>query len=366
MSQLLDQQFDNQCQICFEEYNDKNVVPYLISPCGHPYCKGCLDKLDSNKCPSCRNPIIHKIKNFLALNLLYNNVERTSAFNNKQLNESKEVKKLLNKFESSLAKVEEIHTETKEKLKAIKKANGAKPKANKVKEWNELLKTILNKMKELNLDVNTYQVDLSNNTKDKVKPVNFAFNFASTALSSKILVNESSSDSEDSDSSDSSNSEDSSFESTDDFRYFIEDWNPKPKPPKPKFDPTQYFQDSHFQFFPTQTKYISPPQSKDIIDAYRPKRLDEQRAWELPQTRKPMLQYIDPPQSRGQNAWQKRLDELYRIWELPQTRKPMLVGYVKRNGREVYIGPRRGVFSVRESGSKDYSQVITEQGVYLI
>ena len=42
------------CTICFERYNTVGNKPYLISPCGHCYCKACLDKLKEKTCPECR------------------------------------------------------------------------------------------------------------------------------------------------------------------------------------------------------------------------------------------------------------------------------------------------------------------------
>lgn len=43
------------CPICREDYNKTNKKIYVIFPCGHSFCKKCLDKI--NVCAICREPI---------------------------------------------------------------------------------------------------------------------------------------------------------------------------------------------------------------------------------------------------------------------------------------------------------------------
>ena len=58
------------CQVCFENYNDKDNQPYAIIPCGHTFCKLCLESLKETKCPKCRREISEKIVNYAILDVL--------------------------------------------------------------------------------------------------------------------------------------------------------------------------------------------------------------------------------------------------------------------------------------------------------
>lgn len=48
-----DPEFIN-CYVCLNTWED----PYTI-PCGHTFCKGCIDQLQSPKCPICRGEFTH-------------------------------------------------------------------------------------------------------------------------------------------------------------------------------------------------------------------------------------------------------------------------------------------------------------------
>ena len=58
------------CSICSDRYNRVDKQPYLIIPCGHCYCKSCLDKLPQKICPVCRGPFNSTIINRPILDLL--------------------------------------------------------------------------------------------------------------------------------------------------------------------------------------------------------------------------------------------------------------------------------------------------------
>ena len=48
------------CKICFEEY-----VNCLIMPCMHfVSCKKCIEKIQDNNCPLCRNPFLEYLEIF--------------------------------------------------------------------------------------------------------------------------------------------------------------------------------------------------------------------------------------------------------------------------------------------------------------
>ena len=64
------------CSVCFEEYNDKDRVPLIIT-CSHTFCKPCLVQLPSPKaCPMCRKlfttGIDHLQKNLTIIHLVSN------------------------------------------------------------------------------------------------------------------------------------------------------------------------------------------------------------------------------------------------------------------------------------------------------
>ena len=50
----------NTCNICWE-----GEIKECISPCGHTFCSGCLDKLNDRACPTCRQTIEKRIRLFL-------------------------------------------------------------------------------------------------------------------------------------------------------------------------------------------------------------------------------------------------------------------------------------------------------------
>ena len=47
-----------ECQICFENFDSNNVIPKILTKCGHSFCKICLNRLSLNSlsilCPICR------------------------------------------------------------------------------------------------------------------------------------------------------------------------------------------------------------------------------------------------------------------------------------------------------------------------
>lgn len=63
----------NTCPICFELFLPPNNQPYILFPCGHTFCKACLDcakkRYGKKTCPFCR-----KIYNSMAPNLSLQNL----------------------------------------------------------------------------------------------------------------------------------------------------------------------------------------------------------------------------------------------------------------------------------------------------
>ena len=58
------------CQICFENYNGNTNQPLVIIPCGHSFCKFCLENLNDSVCPKCRRDITEKVLNYAILDVL--------------------------------------------------------------------------------------------------------------------------------------------------------------------------------------------------------------------------------------------------------------------------------------------------------
>ena len=66
------------CPICYENYNDREKIPRILS-CGHTFCQNCLMDLRTTNiltCPTCRtyfSPDVKQlIKNFTILDYIYN------------------------------------------------------------------------------------------------------------------------------------------------------------------------------------------------------------------------------------------------------------------------------------------------------
>ena len=55
---LYDQVMSNTCPICFELFLPPRNQPYILFPCGHTFCKSCIDRAAGpskvNSCPFCR------------------------------------------------------------------------------------------------------------------------------------------------------------------------------------------------------------------------------------------------------------------------------------------------------------------------
>ena len=59
------------CEICFEKYNTEANKPYSLYPCGHTYCKSCLDKLIKKECPTCKRELRDQQVNYALMAILH-------------------------------------------------------------------------------------------------------------------------------------------------------------------------------------------------------------------------------------------------------------------------------------------------------
>jgi hypothetical protein len=63
-----------ECSICTEDFEETELKrPFTLSPCGHCFCMGCLNRLTLNRCPECRRFIEQKTLNRGLLSLIEKN-----------------------------------------------------------------------------------------------------------------------------------------------------------------------------------------------------------------------------------------------------------------------------------------------------
>ena len=54
-----------QCSVCMENYNSQLNPPYTCNPCGHVFCKVCIEnwRRSHQTCPTCRGQVLNIIQN---------------------------------------------------------------------------------------------------------------------------------------------------------------------------------------------------------------------------------------------------------------------------------------------------------------
>ena len=179
---------NTECSICINEYNCTTLKPWVITPCGHTYCKTCLDRieLEGNKCPGCRGPIATKMENRIVLDLmddinfkskqldakikldkiiaLIDKLEKETAINpkhfiekhfenikiqiNKHYNDT--IEHLNQKTRKMMQKLDEIKKQTLNQIPAVERLDLVKLKMSTIPDWDKELK---------NVNVNTRKVE---------------------------------------------------------------------------------------------------------------------------------------------------------------------------------------------------------------
>ena len=76
-----------ECEICFNSYDAIKIKPYSLYPCGHTFCKTCLDQIQKQECPKCKREIIGEQINYALLDALDLNKTKVIQTKSTQLNE---------------------------------------------------------------------------------------------------------------------------------------------------------------------------------------------------------------------------------------------------------------------------------------
>ena len=77
----------DKCDICYEVYNSQLNPPYTCQPCGHVFCKPCIDtwiRDHNNNCPTCRLNIQNIVQNRDLLELIESNNSQVQSGNNSE------------------------------------------------------------------------------------------------------------------------------------------------------------------------------------------------------------------------------------------------------------------------------------------
>ncbi len=74
-----------QCGICFEWMDQPDRAPTILFPCGHTFCKDCIQKLAKRNCPHCRRTIEQQAPNI--------ELQKMIQFHKEQIAKMKRVKK---------------------------------------------------------------------------------------------------------------------------------------------------------------------------------------------------------------------------------------------------------------------------------
>ena len=92
------------CEICFINYDHSIHKPYMLS-CPHTFCLYCINKLFSNKCPTCSMSITSKNPNIAMLEFIKESTyDKLKTDTQKTLNKINEITKAVaDKHESKLS-----------------------------------------------------------------------------------------------------------------------------------------------------------------------------------------------------------------------------------------------------------------------
>ena len=93
------------CDICYSHYDHSIHKPYMLS-CPHTFCISCVNRLTTNKCPTCNAEIFIKNPNIALLNLISeSSYDQLKDSLQKSLNKINEIKnELKTKSETKLNK----------------------------------------------------------------------------------------------------------------------------------------------------------------------------------------------------------------------------------------------------------------------
>ena len=118
-----------------EDFDEKHVIPYMIWPCGHNFCKTCLDSLENKTiCPNCRGPLDNKTINLGIMNLVSSNKQLKNKLK-ETMTLLQEANELYNSLDVALIRIEDFQKEAKVNI-----INVGEIRLKKVSDWNRRLK----------------------------------------------------------------------------------------------------------------------------------------------------------------------------------------------------------------------------------
>jgi hypothetical protein len=160
-----------ECKICLHKYDEVVRIPYSINSCGHCYCISCLNKINSQNCPTCRGKITSKTINRAILELITNNSSDTGNHNQTKIKDFLQLKDLDYQLHS---KIKTKQNECNEFFKTIRE---------KVQiDFNKKLQLLLKNEENLA----TQLIDAEKNYEDKLISIKFKVNAEMRNLEEKF------------------------------------------------------------------------------------------------------------------------------------------------------------------------------------
>jgi hypothetical protein len=167
------------CSICTNQYDNAARKPYSISPCGHYLCFCCINRIENNKCPNCREPITGKIINRAILTLM----DMPKEFDNPVMILKNSLVDEIKDLESDMEAARSKCVNKIKKKSNLIKAEIEKIKQKRMAEIERDARILLNQVEGINLKIiNKYDVAINacgENNKSQIKLIQNAVTPAS-------------------------------------------------------------------------------------------------------------------------------------------------------------------------------------------
>ena len=111
------------CKVCKNFFDNSEMRPALLVPCGHTYCYTCLDKLNHSKCPGCHQTIQQRRTNLFILELIESDSLIKQTLNQYLIEIEDSIRKFLQSYanKKQMTKKEVENSNGENKLKLIAK-----------------------------------------------------------------------------------------------------------------------------------------------------------------------------------------------------------------------------------------------------